>query len=120
MAVIQARGLGKQYKGKTAVSNLSFDVRPGTVTGFLGPNGSGKSTTMRLMLGLDRGEGTCLFDGQDFVTLAEPMRHVGALLEAKPFHPRSEEHTSELQSLMSISYAVFCLKKKTLTKTKNA
>src|SRR3546814_518046 len=87
MAVIQARGLGKQYKGKTAVSNLSFDVRPGTVTGFLGPNGSGKSTTMRLMLGLDRGEGTCLFDGQDFVTLAEPMRHVGALLEAKPFHP---------------------------------
>src|SRR3546814_11460754 len=32
--------------------------------------------------------------------------------EAMP-HPRSEEHTSELQSLMRISYAVFCLKKKT-------
>src|SRR3546814_8180891 len=31
-------------------------------------------------------------------------------------HPRSEEHTSELQSLMRISYAVFCLKKKTNTK----
>src|SRR3546814_8861486 len=30
--------------------------------------------------------------------------------------PRSEEHTSELQSLMRISYAVFCLKKKTITK----
>src|SRR3546814_8103023 len=30
---------------------------------------------------------------------------------------RSEEHTSELQSLMRISYAVFCLKKKTTTKT---
>src|SRR3546814_2781983 len=29
--------------------------------------------------------------------------------------PRSEEHTSELQSLMRISYAVFCLKKKTIT-----
>ncbi|MDT0203707.1 ATP-binding cassette domain-containing protein [Nocardioides sp. AE5] len=87
MAVIQARGLGKTYKGKTAVSNLSFDVRPGTVTGFLGPNGSGKSTTMRLMLGLDRGEGQCLFDGQPFITIQDPMRHVGALLEAKPFHP---------------------------------
>src|SRR3546814_7373855 len=34
--------------------------------------------------------------------------------------PRSEEHTSELQSLMRISYAVFCLKKKTKTKTKIA
>src|SRR3546814_366962 len=33
----------------------------------------------------------------------------------KPNHPRSEEHTSELQSLMRISYAVFCLKKKTNT-----
>lgn len=87
MAVIQARGLGKAYKGKNAVSNLSFDVRPGTVTGFLGPNGSGKSTTMRLMLGLDNGVGTCTFDGQPFAAYDVPMQHVGALLEAKPFHP---------------------------------
>src|SRR3546814_4679321 len=34
-----------------------------------------------------------------------------------PQHPRSEEHTSELQSLMRISYAVFCLKKKKNTNT---
>src|SRR3546814_8441721 len=33
---------------------------------------------------------------------------------------RSEEHTSELQSLMRISYAVFCLKKKTRSKTKTS
>src|SRR3546814_6514736 len=41
--------------------------------------------------------------------------------EAEPGHrhiSRSEEHTSELQSLMRISYAVFCLKKKTTTQTK--
>jgi ABC-2 type transport system ATP-binding protein len=87
MAVIEARGLSKSYGGKPAVSGLSFDVRPGTVTGFLGPNGSGKSTTMRLMLGLDRGEGTCTFDGRAFTSIQQPMRHVGALLEAKPFHP---------------------------------
>ena len=87
MAVIEARGLSKSYGGKPAVSGLSFDVRPGTVTGFLGPNGAGKSTTMRLMLGLDRGEGTCTFDGRPFTSLRQPMRAVGALLEAKPFHP---------------------------------
>jgi ABC-2 type transport system ATP-binding protein len=87
VAVIQARGLAKAYGGKTAVGGLSFDVMPGTVTGFLGPNGSGKSTTMRLMLGLDRGEGTCTFDGRPFTAYRQPMRHVGALLEAKPFHP---------------------------------
>jgi ABC-2 type transport system ATP-binding protein len=87
VAVIEARDLAKTYGGKPAVAGLSFDVRPGTVTGFLGPNGAGKSTTMRLMLELDRGEGTCTFDGRPFSAYPEPMRAVGALLEAKPFHP---------------------------------
>jgi ABC-2 type transport system ATP-binding protein len=87
MATIAARGLGKSYGGKPAVSDLSFDVEPGSVTGFLGPNGAGKSTTMRLMLGLDRGAGSTTFDGHPFSELRHPMRHVGALLEAKPFHP---------------------------------
>ncbi|MET1038811.1 MAG: ATP-binding cassette domain-containing protein [Aeromicrobium sp.] len=87
MALIEARSLGKSYGGQRAVDDLSFTVRPGSVTGFLGPNGSGKSTTMRLMLGLDRGQGTTTFDGLAFDQLEHPMRHVGALLEAKPFHP---------------------------------
>ena len=87
MATIQARGLGKVYDGKTAVEDLSFDVSPGSVTGFLGPNGAGKSTTMRLMLGLDHGAGTTTFDGVPFTSLQRPMMKVGSLLEAKPFHP---------------------------------
>ena len=52
--MIEVRGLSKRYGSTVAVDGLSFDVRPGVVTGFLGPNGSGKSTTMRLILGLDR------------------------------------------------------------------
>jgi ABC-type Fe3+/spermidine/putrescine transport system ATPase subunit len=51
--VIEARGLSKRFGNVVAVDDLSFDVRPGTVTGFLGPNGSGKSTTMRMFMGLD-------------------------------------------------------------------
>src|SRR3546814_2795822 len=39
--------------------------------------------------------------------------HGGRQLDSAPASLRSEEHTSELQSLMRISYAVFCLKKKT-------
>lgn len=87
MALIEARGLAKSYGGKSAVQDLTFRVRPGSVTGFLGPNGAGKSTTMRLMLGLDGGAGTTTFDGVAFGELDQPMCHVGALLEAKPFHP---------------------------------
>src|SRR5829696_2766415 len=64
--MITARGLSKRYGGKTAVDDLSFQVRPGVVTGFLGPNGAGKSTTMRLMLDLDYGGGETRFDGRRF------------------------------------------------------
>jgi ABC-2 type transport system ATP-binding protein len=65
--MIEARGLVKRYGPTTAVDNLSFDVRPGTVTGFLGPNGAGKSTTMRMILGLDRPDaGTARVNGKNY------------------------------------------------------
>jgi ABC-2 type transport system ATP-binding protein len=87
MALIQARGLGKTFGSKAAVRDLSFDVVPGSVTGFLGPNGAGKSTTMRLMLGLDNGVGITTYDGVRYRDLERPLRHVGSVLDAKPFHP---------------------------------
>jgi len=105
MATIAARGLGKSYGGKAAVADLSFDVQPGSVTGFLGPNGAGKSTTMRLMLGLDNGAGSTTYDGRPFSELRQPMRHVGALLEAKPFHPtrKARNHLRMLAAANGIS-----------------
>ncbi len=44
--------VSKHYGKQTAVDDLSFEVKPGVVTGFLGPNGAGKSTTMRMIVGL--------------------------------------------------------------------
>jgi ABC-2 type transport system ATP-binding protein len=75
------------------------------VTGFLGPNGAGKSTTMRLMLGLDNGVGSTTYDGKRFSELRRPMRHVGALLEAKPFHPtrKARNHLRMLAAANGIS-----------------
>jgi ABC-2 type transport system ATP-binding protein len=86
--MIEARGLVKHYRSTLAVDNLSFDVRPGTVTGFLGPNGAGKSTTMRMIMGLDRPDtGQVRISGKSYGDLRWPLREVGALLEAKAFHP---------------------------------
>src|ERR1700727_3864175 len=86
--MIEARGLVKRYRSTLAVDNLSFDVRPGVVTGFLGPNGSGKSTTMRLMLGLDTPDrGAVRIGGRRYRALGWPLREVGALLETRAFHP---------------------------------
>ena len=81
--MIEARGLVKRYGSTIAVDHLSFDVMPGTVTGFLGPNGAGKSTTMRMMLGLDRPDaGSVRIGGKSYHDLRSPLREVGALLEA--------------------------------------
>jgi len=86
--MIEARGLSKRYGSTVAVDGLSFDVRPGSVTGFLGPNGSGKSTTMRMILGLDAPDaGQARIGGRRYHELRWPLREVGALLEAKAFHP---------------------------------
>ncbi len=51
MHAIHTDRLTKRYGAFTALSELSLDVHPGEVFGFLGPNGSGKSTTIRTLLG---------------------------------------------------------------------
>jgi ABC-2 type transport system ATP-binding protein len=85
--MISVRGLSKRYGDTVAVDGLTFDVKPGVVTGFLGPNGAGKSTTMRMMLGLDHPTaGSATIDGRPYRELAAPMREVGALLDAKAVH----------------------------------
>ncbi|MFI8218778.1 ABC transporter ATP-binding protein [Streptomyces sp. NPDC085932] len=85
--MIEAVGLTKRYGDKTAVYNLSFQVRPGAVTGFLGPNGSGKSTTMRMILGLDNPTaGQVTIGGYPYRKLPNAARQVGALLDAKAVH----------------------------------
>ncbi len=72
----------------TAVRDLTFEVSPGRVTGFLGPNGSGKTTTLRCLLGLvSPTSGTALVGGATYSALSDPTHQVGAALEASGFHP---------------------------------
>ena len=86
--MIEISDVTKRYGPTVAVDHLSFEVRPGEVTGFLGPNGAGKSTTMRMVVGLDAPtSGQVTVDGRPYRDLRFPLRHVGALLEAKAIHP---------------------------------
>ncbi|TYB50181.1 ATP-binding cassette domain-containing protein [Nonomuraea sp. PA05] len=85
--MIELHHLTKRYGATVAVDDLTFKVEPGHVTGFLGPNGAGKSTTMRLILGLDAPtSGQALVNGRRYASLREPMREVGALLDAGAVH----------------------------------
>ncbi|NUP45785.1 MAG: ATP-binding cassette domain-containing protein [Catenulispora sp.] len=86
--MIEIESLSKRYGDKYAVRDLTFQVRPGRVTGFLGPNGAGKSTTMRAVLGLDLPTaGRIRVDGKPYTALDRPLTHVGALLDAGAVHP---------------------------------
>src|SRR4051812_26697892 len=88
MTAISVRGVVKRFGRVVAVDDLSFQVQPGTLTGFVGPNGAGKTTTLRMILGLVRPTaGTALIDGVPYARLDRPARHVGAVLEASGFHP---------------------------------
>lgn len=86
--MIHVSHLSKRFRSALAVDDLSFDIHPGVVTGFLGPNGSGKSTSMRLILGLDRPDsGRSTINGMAYRDLVSPLREVGALLDATAVHP---------------------------------
>ena len=87
-APASAVGLTKRFGDVTAVSELSFDIDTGTITGFLGPNGAGKTTTLRLLLGLAAPtHGRALVFGRPYAELERPASRVGAVLEAADLHP---------------------------------
>ncbi|MFI0479412.1 ATP-binding cassette domain-containing protein [Actinomadura sp. 9N215] len=87
-ATIEVAGLRKRFGRTLALDGMTFNVRPGLLTGFVGPNGAGKSTTMRVILGLDAAdEGTALINGKPYRSLRHPLSHVGSLLDAAALHP---------------------------------
>ena len=88
MSAITISHLTKRYGPVLAVDDLSFDVHPGKVTGFLGPNGSGKTTTLRILLGLATPtSGSATIGGLAYHQLPDPARQIGAALDSNTFHP---------------------------------
>jgi ABC-2 type transport system ATP-binding protein len=85
--MIAVEHVTKRYGDRLAVDDLSFEVKPGIVTGFLGPNGAGKSTTMRMILGLDTPtSGRTTVNGKSYRDLKAPLGEIGAMLEARAIH----------------------------------
>src|SRR3546814_3226841 len=97
--IVSLRGVGHAFGSSRVLDGASLGLGRGDRVCLVGRNGSGKSTLMRILSGRLEPDA-----GDRFV---QPGMRLAWL------EPRSEEHTSELQSLMRLSYAVFCLKKQT-------
>jgi ABC-2 type transport system ATP-binding protein len=103
--MITVSALTKHYGDRVGVDDMSFDVAPGRVTGFVGPNGAGKSTTMRMMVGLTRPDrGDVRYRGVSYTRLLQPARVVGAVLDARSMHPgrTARNHLRATAALSSI------------------
>jgi ABC-2 type transport system ATP-binding protein len=86
--MIEVAHLTKRFGATVAVDDLSFTVRPGTVTGFLGPNGAGKTTAMRAIAGLVRPtSGATRVNGRPVAEHAAPLTEIGTLLGPGTMHP---------------------------------
>jgi ABC-2 type transport system ATP-binding protein len=86
---LRITGLGKAYPGGVkAVTDVSFDVRPGMVLGLLGPNGAGKTTTLRMVMGLiTPTSGEIRVFGQRIRPGAEVLSRIGSFVEGSGFLP---------------------------------
>jgi ABC-2 type transport system ATP-binding protein len=104
--MITVSGLTKEYGDRKVVDRVSFELEPGTVTGFLGPNGAGKSTTMRMITGLvPASSGTALVAGKPYTSLPNPGAVMGTLLDAAAVHPgrTGRTHLRLLASTLGVS-----------------
>jgi ABC-2 type transport system ATP-binding protein len=83
--VIQVQKLTHRYGSRTALSDVSFEVRTGEIFGLLGPNGGGKSTLFRILSTMMRPTaGTASLAGYDVVRqAADVRRHVGVVFQTQ-------------------------------------
>jgi lipopolysaccharide export system ATP-binding protein len=71
MTLLQARGLVKQYSGRTVVDNVDIEIGQRSIVGLLGRNGAGKTTTFRMLIGMIIPKnGTVFFEGNNITNLA--------------------------------------------------
>jgi ABC-2 type transport system ATP-binding protein len=74
--------LTRRFGSVNAVSDISFDVQPGRVTGLLGLNGAGKTTTLKVLLGLIKPtSGVGLIFGHPYARLRNSSRRVGVSMD---------------------------------------
>ncbi|MGI5507247.1 ABC transporter ATP-binding protein [Lentzea sp. CA-135723] len=85
--MLTVRGISRSFGDHKVLDEVSFDVRPGRMTGFLGANGSGKTTTMRIVLGVLAAHGGAVsWNGQELDAQSRP--DFGYMPEERGLYPK--------------------------------
>ncbi|QEW04596.1 ABC transporter ATP-binding protein [Microbacterium lushaniae] len=85
--MLQLEGITKSYGGRRVLDDVSFEIAPGRLTGFVGGNGAGKTTTMRIALGvLAKDAGRVLLEGREVTT--SDRRRFGYMPEERGLYPK--------------------------------
>ena len=112
--MLEARQLTKFYGSVPAVQDVSFQIAPGSVLGYLGPNGSGKSTTVKMLIGLlQPTHGEVRFDGRDIQhDLVAYRKHLGYVPEEPNLYPHLTgwEYLEMVGALREMSEASLAIK----------
>src|SRR3954454_12778900 len=106
MTGLEIDGISKRYGDVVALREMTFDVRPGELFGFVGSNGAGKTTTMRIALGvLSADGGEVRYDGVPVTH--ETRRHIGYMPEERGLYPKMKvaEQLTYLARLHGMSAA---------------
>lgn len=83
--ILKTTNLCKNFKGQTAVNNVSLNIQRNSVYGLLGPNGAGKSTILKMLTGILRpASGEIEFDGHAWNR--SDLQSIGALIEMPPLY----------------------------------
>lgn len=83
--ILKTTNLCKNFKGQTAVNNVSLNIQRNSVYGLMGPNGAGKSTILKMLTGILRpASGEIEFDGHAWNR--SDLQSIGALIEMPPLY----------------------------------
>jgi branched-chain amino acid transport system ATP-binding protein len=100
MALLEVRGLTKNFGGLAAVSELDFDVNEGEILGIIGPNGAGKSTVFNMICGsISPTSGTLIFQDKNITGLPPykiAERGITRLFQGNVLFPNSTVITNVL------------------------
>lgn len=97
---VELRGIGKRYRGRVVLCDVSLTLERGSVTGLVGPNGAGKTTLLKLLAGLIApSEGT----GSVLHAKVAPNRAARVFVGLMPEHPAFIEHLGALANLRALA-----------------